>query len=260
MSGLLGSHLARWCKNSNNFDIYPHQFDLIDDDATKKIIKDFNPDYFINCAGIPNPDYGDVFKLFNINCLPVFIQLRYIEKYAPKCKYVNCGTVLELNDKRSYPLSKKCARNVMSDFKDRGVFAIQPYLGNFTSENQSEEFLMPKLIRHFKNREFPIELGNLDIIKSFLYVSDTISAIWYLINNEIKEDVIIKSNEFYSIYNLVKKIAEIVGIEFNDSMIKVNKNLKRVEFNKLKFDIKNIQDLGWRQEKSIKNIVDIMMK
>lgn len=205
-NGVLGRAFKKFMSIYPEKEIYDTYFDISNYDSLKSVISSFKPDYFFNFAGISNSGEKDFGKLMDVNVTAVYNQLSLIKEYCPECKYVNIGSILELNNpEKPYAISKKFARDIVNSFK-KDIFAIQPYLGNTTYYDQSSDFVIGKLINGLKKIKYNIDNG-LEVEPivfksnskfSFMWAEDVICQIFNLIDRQEKVDYIIKNdNDLY---------------------------------------------------------------
>lgn len=191
------------------------RFKLIDLDVTDAIntalvIKEEQPDYFINFAA--NSFVGNSWTMpvnhFTTNCLSVLYQLEAIRKYAPSCRYYNAGSSEEFGDvvtvpqSESHPLrprspygaAKASARHLVKVYRESyNLYAIQGWLFNHEGTRRGEEFVTRKItkgvarIKHAIENKLPfepLELGNLDSTRDWSDAEDFVDGVWRMLNQE----------------------------------------------------------------------------
>jgi nucleoside-diphosphate-sugar epimerase len=138
------------------------------------------------------------------------------------------------------------------------VFVVRPF--NYTGVGQSSDFLIPKIIDHFKQKEQKIELGNIDVWREFNDVRFVVDAYYQLVNvNPIGESVNICTGKLYSLREVIAIANAITGhtieIQVNQAFVRENEikslsgnpeKLKRLVPNLLNYCLK--ETLGWMLE------------
>jgi GDPmannose 4,6-dehydratase len=215
--------------------------DTTDSNNTEEVIRNENPDYFINFAA--NSFVGNSWTMpvnhMQTNCMAVLFQLEAIRKFAPNCRYYNAGSSEEFGDvitvpqSESHPLrprspygaSKASARMLVKVYRDSyNLYAIQGWLFNHEAERRGAEFVTRKIttnvarIRHsIRSGSYfsPLELGNIDAKRDWSHAMDFVEGIWLMLNQEMHNKnfpIIIGglSEEQERIYNYSKNIKEYV--------------------------------------------------
>ncbi len=197
--------------------------DLSDVHSIDNLIIKYKPDYFVNTSA--NAFVGDSWKIpvqhLEQNCIGVLHQLEAIRKHSPNTRYFNMGTSEEfgnnVNDgklqgedtkidpKSPYGASKAAARYLISIYrKSYNLYAIQNWTFNFESELRGEKYVTKKVTQGVarikkaldNNLPFePIELGNLDSVRSWQFCGDVADSIWRSLNQDIYNEEIKKHKD-----------------------------------------------------------------
>lgn len=134
------------------------------------------------------------------------------------------------------------------------------------SKDKSSNFLLKKISNHIKKwksgDKYPLEIGNINSYRNIIHVSDVVSAIYVIINQNKGDTYLICGDDFKKIKSYVEKMYELSGIEL------INKENKYIEKNSgldvlilndkfIGIDIKptsingeslKLKKLGWKQK------------
>ena len=213
--------------------------DLSDSQSIENLIREINPDYFINFAAqsfvgsswqIPEQTF-DVTAMGTLRCLEA------IRKFSPKCRFYSAGSSEEMGDvqyspqdlnhpirpRSPYGAAKAAARHITKVYRDSyNLYAIHSILYNHESERRGEEFVTRKIskgvariLSSIKKVEMfsPIELGNLDAKRDWSHSKDFVRGIWIMLNQDSPKEYILSSNETHSIREFVEKAFKVVDLE-----------------------------------------------
>jgi nucleoside-diphosphate-sugar epimerase len=167
--------------------IYPC---LLTDRATLgKVLLEVQPEYIIHLAAISFVGHSDRDAMYTTNVVGTENLLEAVEQNVKIIKRIivaSSANVYGNNEKNNlsetevfspmnhYAISKVAMEHMVTLYKHRlPVVVTRPF--NYTGIGQSDKFLVPKIISHFKNKHSVIELGNLDVardISDVRYVSE----------------------------------------------------------------------------------------
>ena len=238
-----GIHLSRYLEK-NNYDVYGSSFFNESDkiyqcDITKKedllrVLKKVNPDFIIHLAGISftahtkNEDFYKINTIGSINILDAIVEL---DINPTKIILVSSATIygnqgLEVLDESLCPIpanhygASKYSMECMTKnyFNKLNIIITRPF--NYTGINQEEHFLIPKIIKHFKENKKEIELGNLDVSREFNNVSYVCEVYKKLLESNISSEILnICSNRGIKLLDVIDMMNKIANYKIE---VKVN--------------------------------------
>lgn len=214
--------------------------DLTDSQSIDNIVREIQPDYFINLAAqsFVAASWQIPEQTFDIDAVGVIRCLEAIRKHAPKCRFYNAGSSEELGNvdyspqdeehplkpRSPYGAAKASARHIVKVYRESyNLFAIQGLLYNHESPRRGEEFVTRKIsknIAKIKNSILsntpiePLELGNIYAKRDWSHAKDFIKGIWLMLNNSQPKEYILASGETYTVKNFIEKaftVAKISG-------------------------------------------------
>lgn len=189
-----GVHLAAYLEKSG-YDVYgtslfehgikKYQCDITNKDDVKGVLKQVQPHFLIHLSGISfaahenTEDFYRINTIGTTNILDAFVELAMqplkIILASSATVYGNQG--LEVLDEslcpkpsNHYGASKYAMEALSSGYFDKlPIVLVRPF--NYTGISQAQHFLIPKIIKHFKDKKEKIELGNLHVEREFNDVS-----------------------------------------------------------------------------------------
>lgn len=236
-SGFTGKILVRILKKKK-FKVITLDCDITKKNELENFFRNIDFDFVIHLAAISNVAFPDPNKINHVNVKGTKNLLSMLNDkdkppklvIVPSSAYVYGVTddyILNENSKidpsNIYGQSKLEVEKLCKIYKNFPILVSRPF--NYTGVGQSETFLIPKIVNHFKLRKKEIELGNTEIIREFNDVRDVCEIYVKLIKNIRFSDTInICSNRGYSIKEIIQICNKLTGHEID---IKVNDNLKR---------------------------------
>ncbi len=243
-----GIHLSSYLENSG-YDVYGTSLNKSDKkkyicDITKKddivkVLNQIKPDYLIHLSGISfaahgnNEDFYKVNTIGTINILDAFLELNLnpekIILVSSATVYGNQG--LEVLDESLCPMpanhygaskySMECL--VKGYFEKLPIIITRPF--NYTGVGQAEQFLIPKIVKHFKEKKDVIELGNLHVEREFNDISLVCEVYKKLLESQSKSEVVnIASNRGIKLLDVISMMNDMVKheikVEVNPSFVR----------------------------------------
>ncbi len=155
--------------------------DLTDAAEVSDEIYRVRPEAVVHLAGITFVGHGEPKTFYEINLIGTRNLLEALERHAPDVRGVLLVSSANVYGNRSqgvlsedmyadpandYAISKLAMEYLAKLWMDRlPLFIVRPF--NYTGIGQDEDFLIPKIVKHFKTRARIIELGNLDVWREF---------------------------------------------------------------------------------------------
>ncbi len=243
-----GKHLSVYLKNLG-YDIYGTSYitekkDIYQCDIRKKeeilsILEKVKPNFIIHMAGISfpahgnNQDFYEINTIGAINLLDALVELNLTPK---KVILVSSATVygnqgLELLDEslcptpaNHYGASKYAMESMAKNyFSKLNLIITRPF--NYTGHGQPDHFLIPKIVKHFKEQSKSIELGNIDVSREFngiLYICEVYAKL--LESNHSSKIVNLASNRGIKLLEVIEMMQEIAGYKIE---VKINPKFVR---------------------------------
>jgi nucleoside-diphosphate-sugar epimerase len=167
-----------------------HQLDLSDVDAMRTLVAQIQPSVVVHLAAIAFVGHADAEAFYRVNLIGTHNLLSVLAQTAPHLEcvllvssaniYGNCteGVLLESQipaPENDYAVSKLAMEHMAKLWLCKlPIVTVRPF--NYTGVGQSEQFLLPKIVSHFKRKEKHIELGNLDVWRDFSDVRSVVAA------------------------------------------------------------------------------------
>ena len=238
-----GAHLSSYLQK-NGYDVHgtslfesgakKYKCDITCKEQVIEILQKVEPDFFIHLSGISFAAHGNSEDFYRVNTigttniLDAFVEL---EQNPKKIILASSATVygnqgLEVLDESLCPLPSNHygASKYAMECLARGYFDKLPIIitrpFNYTGVGQAEHFLIPKIVKHFKEKQDFIELGNLHVEREFNDVSFTCEVYKKLLECEAKGEVVnIATNRGIKLLDVIIMMSEIAGYKIE---VKVN--------------------------------------
>lgn len=213
--------------------------DLSDSISIDNLVRDIQPDYFINFAAqsFVGCSWEIPLQTFDANATGVARCLEAIRRFQPKCRFYSAGSSEEFGDvqyspqdilhpvrpRSPYGASKAAARHLVKVYRESyNLYAVHGILFNHEGIKRGEEFVTRKITKGVariihsirnKNPFAPIELGNLDAKRDWSDSEDFVDGVWKMLNQQKPKDYVLSSNETHTIREFINKAFAIVNID-----------------------------------------------
>ncbi len=226
-------------QSSNEPDYF--QVDLLDASGLTSIIEQVRPDLVIHLAAIAFVGHGDPRAFYDVNVVGTRNLLAALSSVADTIDAVllassanvygntQAGMLSEtavVNPVNDYAVSKLAMEYMAKLWSEKlPIIIVRPF--NYTGVGQSDNFLLPKIVSHFKRKADEIELGNLDVWRDFTDVRALVKAYFGLLTAKpIGEIVNVCSGRTYSLREVISICEEItshsLSIRVNPAFIRAN--------------------------------------
>jgi nucleoside-diphosphate-sugar epimerase len=155
--------------------------DLVNFRNVTRVVEEVRPNHVVHLAGVAFVGHMDVEQIYRSNIvgtrqlLEALVGLSQVPQSILLCSSANVygnahggvidesATFAPAND---YAISKVAMEYVATLYRDRlPLIVVRPF--NYTGRGQPPQFLVPKIVAHFKEAAPAIELGNLDVARDF---------------------------------------------------------------------------------------------
>ncbi|MEZ0602652.1 GDP-mannose 4,6-dehydratase [Paraburkholderia sp. IW21] len=211
------------------------RLDITSPDACRRVIETARPDYIVHLAAISFVGHHDPLDFYRVNVIGTLNLLEACAAvgHTPRKLLVASsanvyGNVTSDAIDESFPVtpvnhyaaSKAAMETMVRTWFDRlPILIVRPF--NYTGRGQMSNFLVPKIVEHFAQRESAIELGNIDGARDFSDVRYVASAYQALLESEAaaSETVNVCTGTPYTLRDILSAASDLTGHELD---IRVN--------------------------------------
>ncbi len=264
--GFTGQYIVAGLK-SRGYDVIPLMHhstssksvscDLTDKRSVTSCLIKYKPNYIIHLAALSFVEHHEQKAFYDVNvfgCLNLLESAFELGISLDKIVLASSANIYGNSKEDSFisedshpePVNHYAMSKLAMEFMVKKWFNKFPIIiarpFNYTGIGQRLEFLIPKVVNHFKNKKKIIELGNVNISRDFSDVRDIARYYIALMESDFHSDVVnLCSGKTHSLVNILDYMAEISGYEI------------KVEVNPLYVRSNDIMQLGGDNTKLIKN-------
>jgi len=210
------------------------QADLRDLASVKQAVATLQPDYVVHLAALAFVGHGNPNDFYHVNLLGTRNLLSALAECGktPKCVLVASSANVYGNQQggvldeqaapapaNDYAVSKLAMEYMAKTWLPKlPITLVRPF--NYTGPGQAENFLLPKIVSHFRERARLIELGNLDVWRDFSDVRAVVEAYRRLLEcQQPGETFNVASGVVHSLREILAMCSELTG---HDIEVRVN--------------------------------------
>lgn len=224
------------------------QADLRDSAALRKLVRQVRPHVVVHLAALAFVGHGSPSEFYEVNLVGTrnLLDALVAEDARVECVllassaniYGNAGQEILDESVRpapsnDYAVSKLAMEYMASLWRDRlPIIVARPF--NYTGVGQAENFLVPKIVAHFRRRDPVIELGNLDVSRDFSDVRFVAKVYATLVGTPaaIGETLNVCSGMTHSLGDIIELCSQITGhkveVQVNPAFVRANE-VKRLQ-------------------------------
>lgn len=218
-----------------------HQVDLTDGPGLRALLAEVQPDVVVHLAALAFVGHGAADAFYQVNLIGT---RNLLEAIAASGKTPDCvllassanvygnaseGLLSETTlpaPANDYAVSKLAMEYMASLWFNRLPIVIaRPF--NYTGVGQADNFLLPKIVSHFRRKAETIELGNLDVWRDFSDVRALVKAYRGLIEaRPLGQTINVSSGKAHSLREVIAMCSAITGhqirVEVNPAFVRAN--------------------------------------
>jgi len=212
--------------------------DLLDAQAVYEEVSRLKPDAVIHLAAIAFVAHGDADSFYQVNVIGTRHLLDALAKHVPNVKKVLLASSANVYGNREgvmredmppspsndYAVSKLSMEYMAKLWSQKLPIVIaRPF--NYSGVGQAENFLIPKIVSHFRQRAKVIELGNIDVWRDFGDVRSVADAYINILEKASAGEVFnVCSGNLYSLREVIDICSNLTGHQID---FKVNPDFVR---------------------------------
>jgi len=217
------------------------QADLTDSEALKNALASVQPDVVVHLAALAFVGHGDPNAFYRVNLMGTrnLLEALATSGKTPESVLIASSANVYGNQAEGvldeqtppapandYAVSKLAMEYMAKTWLPKlPITLVRPF--NYTGIGQTENFLLPKIVSHFRRKADVIELGNLDVWRDFSDVRAVVQAYRKLIEKgPVGETFNVASGKTHSLREVLALCTELSGheleVQVNPAFVRTN--------------------------------------
>ncbi|MAY73003.1 MAG: GDP-mannose 4,6 dehydratase [Halomonas sp.] len=217
------------------------QVDLTDAEALKNALASVQPDVVVHLAALAFVGHGDPNAFYRVNLMGTRNLLEALANSGKTPESVLIASSANVYGNQAegvldeqtppapandYAVSKLAMEYMAKTWLPKlPITLVRPF--NYTGIGQTENFLLPKIVSHFRREADVIELGNLDVWRDFSDVRAVVQAYRKLIEiGPVGETFNVASGKTHSLREVLALCTELSGheleVQVNPAFVRAN--------------------------------------
>ncbi|MBI5698838.1 GDP-mannose 4,6-dehydratase [Candidatus Saganbacteria bacterium] len=258
------------------------QGSLADGEFMNGLLIEQRPDEIYNLGSVSNVSrsFDRPEETFDVNLLPVIRMLELLRRQLKSVKFLQASSSEMFRqepdppfDENSlidpcspYAVSKAAAYHLVKIYRNTyNLFACNAVLFNHTSPRHSLDFFVSKIVKGLveikRGKKEKLKVGNLDIEKDWGYAGDYVKAMPLILEHQQPDDYVIGTGKYLSLKTMLEYVLNKLNLSYN-KVVETDPTLIRPNEPKRVYSdpSKIMMSLGWRPEKSIEQVLDMMIE
>ena len=226
------------------------EFDLLRPDLMTAAVEAANPDFVIHLAGISFVAHDNAAALYAVNTVGTTSFLKALEPVAGRLRKVVLASTSQVygnatddpitEQTPTAPVSHYACSKLAMELMARTWFNRLPILitrpFNYIGRGQGIQFLVPKLVDHFRRRAPVVQLGNVNVEREFLDVRSVAEVYVRLLESPLQSEVLnIASGVGRTLRSIIDDLTRITGhriaTEVNSALVRNDEVVRLVGSN-----------------------------
>ena len=218
-----------------------HVCDLLDRTALTEVLAREQPEAVVHLAAIAFVAHGDARAIYETNVVGTrnLLDAIHTSGCRPKSVLLASSANIYGNADREvidestpaapandYAVSKLAMEYMARVWEDKlPITIVRPF--NYTGVGQSPNFLLPKIVSHFRERKPVLELGNLHVVRDFSDVRSVVAAYGRLLDERFAGQTFnVCSGTGYALKDVLAMMSDLAGyqpeIKVNMAFVRAN--------------------------------------
>lgn len=218
-----------------------HVCDLLDRTALTEVLAREQPEAVVHLAAIAFVAHGDARAIYETNVVGTrnLLDAIHTSGCRPKSVLLASSANIYGNADREvidestpaapandYAVSKLAMEYMARLWEDKlPITIVRPF--NYTGVGQSPNFLLPKIVSHFRERKPVLELGNLHVVRDFSDVRSVVAAYGRLLDERFAGQTFnVCSGTGYALKDVLAMMSDLAGyqpeIKVNMAFVRAN--------------------------------------